>query len=216
MVNFLTYCKARILTALLLFLSLYLGCIASASFALSAPADQAEVDADAAAAGEVVAAFHRALVEVLQTSEHSAREALLQPQITAAFDVHRISTISLGRTWRTLSDEQQTAFIELLTTLITATYADRFDSNSGQRFVTDEVEAVKSGFVVRTRLTRINAEDVSLHYFLRGGRIFNVVADGVSDLSLRRADYNSIIKSQGYEALLAHIADKIELARSGQ
>ena len=39
--------------------------------------------------------------------------------------------------------------------------------------------------------------------------MFNVVADGVSDLSVRRADYNSIVKSEGYAALLERMRDNI-------
>jgi phospholipid transport system substrate-binding protein len=214
MVNLLTLRTASFARALLLFIAVGCGWPAwsiTQPAAVASPAGQ-----EAAPTEAVVERFHQALIEALQLAEHSLREAHLQPRIAQAFDVRRISAISLGRTWRTLTDEQQTAFIELLTALITATYADRFDGFSGQQFVTDGVDPVKSGFIVRTRLTRSNAEDVSLHYFLRSGRIFNVVADGVSDLSLRRADYNSIIKNQGYEALLTHIADKIKLARSEQ
>ena len=179
-------------------------------------AQAAPVSSDADTATGNVEAFHQALVEALDMDQHEAREAHLLPQVKQVFDVQRIAAVSLGRTWRTLTESQQTGFIDLLTTLIVATYADRFDGFNGQRFVSDATEAVKSGFVVKTRLQRAGGEDVSLHYFLRDGRIFNVVADGVSDLSLRRADYNSIIKSQGYAALLTHIEDKIALARSAQ
>lgn len=163
-----------------------------------------------------VAAFHATLAAVGKVTDHSAREAQLAPIIAEVFDLRRISAISLGRTWRTLSEAQQDAFVELLNVLVVATYADRFDSDTGQQFVTDKVLAVKSGFVVHTRLLRETADDVSLNYYARNGRVFNVVADGVSDLSLRRADYNSIIKNQGYPALLAHIEEKIDLARGGQ
>ena len=44
---------------------------------------------------------------------------------------------------------------------------------------------------------------------LSSGRVFNVVADGVSDLSLRRADYNSIIKREGYDALIQQVEANI-------
>ena len=39
---------------------------------------------------------------------------------------------------------------------------------------------------------------------------------GVSDLSLRRADYNSIVKKEGYASLLAHLRNKIKQARDQQ
>ena len=72
---------------------------------------------------------------------------------------------------------------------------------------------MRTGDVVRTRLLREAEADVTLDYFLRAGRVFNVVADGVSDLSLRRADYSSIIKTEGFAALLTHIQRKIDEAR---
>ena len=50
---------------------------------------------------------------------------------------------------------------------------------------------------------------------MKGGRIFNVIADGVSDLSLRRADYNSILKQEGYDSLVQHLRDKTAAARNG-
>ena len=133
--------------------------------------------------------------------------------IDAFFDITRIAAVSLGRTWRDLTDTQQTEFVSLLSELVVATYADRFDGYSGQQFVTDEVRAVRTGDVVRTRLLREAEADVTLDYFLRAGRVFNVVADGVSDLSLRRADYSSIIKTEGFAALLTHIQRKIDEAR---
>ncbi|MFZ8890496.1 MAG: ABC transporter substrate-binding protein, partial [Pseudomonadales bacterium] len=71
-------------------------------------------------------------------------------------------------------------------------------------------------FVVYTTLERPGNSSVSLNYFLRDGGIFNVVADGVSDLSLRRADYNSIVKKEGYASLLAHLRNKIKQARDRQ
>ena len=157
--------------------------------------------------------FHAALLQAMRTPDYAARATALQPVIDASFDITRIAAVSLGRTWRDLTETQQTEFVSLLSELVVATYADRFDGYSGQQFVTDEVRAVRTGDVVRTRLLREAEADVTLDYFLRAGRVFNVVADGVSDLSLRRADYSSIIKTEGFAALLTHIQRKIDEAR---
>ena len=37
-----------------------------------------------------------------------------------------------------------------------------------------------------------------------------MVAEGVSDLSLKRAEYGSIMKSDGLDALLEKLSDQIE------
>jgi len=175
----------------------------------------------APAAGEdsaqgVTEQFHKVLLQAAGLEMMGDREALLGPAIADAFNVERIASVSLGRTWKGLSEAERAEFTELLAALIVATYADRFDQYTGQRFVTDRVEAVRTGFVVYTTLERPGNSSVSLNYFLRDGGIFNVVADGVSDLSLRRADYNSIVKKEGYASLLAHLRNKIKQARDRQ
>ena len=174
----------------------------------------ADTDADAYQAS--VESFHQVLIDVMQISDQASREEALLASITTLFDITRIASISLGRTWRSMPDEQQEAFTALLSELIVATYADRFDRYNQQHFETHSVTPVKSGFVVQTYLHRPDGDAVTLDYFMRDGRVFNVVADGVSDLSLRRADYNSIVKTQGYEALVAHMRDKITIARDQQ
>ena len=174
----------------------------------SVPSDEMQSEAR-----QLIEEFHAALLQAMRTPDYAARATALQPVIDASFDITRIAGISLGRTWRDLTDTQQTEFVSLLSELVVATYADRFEGYSGQQFVTDEVRAVRTGDVVRTRLLREAEADVTLDYFLRAGRVFNVVADGVSDLSLRRADYSSIIKTEGFAALLTHIQRKIDEAR---
>ncbi len=163
---------------------------------------------------DVVERLHAGLLAAMQLDTHSEREAYLQPIIADVFDNRRIAGISLGRTWRDLSAQQRAEFEAKLLDLVVATYADRFDNFNGQQFVTDGVQAVKNNVVVQTRLQRADADDVKLDYVLREGRVFNVVADGVSDLSLRRADYNSIIKQEGYDSLLEHLAEKTAAARA--
>ena len=129
--------------------------------------------------------------------------------IPGFFDIGTVSRITLGRTWRDLDDARKREFRDLLVALIVATYADRFDSFDGQRFERIESLAGRRGWVVKTQLVRANGERVNLDYYFNAGSVFNVVADGVSDLSLRRADYNSIIKQEGYDALIRDIKENI-------
>ena len=165
-----------------------LGALLFAGASLIGPAHAEVAEADA---GAGIEDFHGALIAAMQMPGHAEREAALLPVAAELFDLPRIAGISLGRTWRDLDESQRQAFQDNLLALIVATYADRFDSYGDQQFVTDDVQAVRTGHVVRTRLLRPGEDDVTLDYFVRDGRVFNVVADGVSDLSLRRADYTS-------------------------
>jgi phospholipid transport system substrate-binding protein len=162
-----------------------------------------------------VTRLQEALLEAMRShGSRGEREAFLTPVVAAVFDLHNIARISLGPTWRQLEEPARAEFIARLQVLITATYAARFEANEGLSFQILAVDEASRGQVVRTRLLRPPEDPVSLDYFLRDGRIFDVVADGVSDLSLRRADYASIIQSRGYPALLEDLDASIAKLRS--
>ena len=155
--------------------------------------------------------FHTALVAMMKsTAPPDARALTLEEVVDTLFDVATISRISLGRTWPTLDSAAKAQFASRLRRLITVTYVDRFGDFNNQEFATVGVQEAPRGWVVKTELTRANGGIVPLDYYFREDKVYNVVADGVSDLSLRRADYSSIIKEQGYEGLLAHIDASIE------
>jgi phospholipid transport system substrate-binding protein len=170
-----------------------------------------------AAAAEPAAqidALHAVLIKAMKHGGSKAeRTALIEANVVDSFDFETIAKVSVGRDWQKIGADGQKRLTELLRQLSLATYADRFDSFEGQAFVQDGVVTGKSGTVIKTHILRSNGEKVSLHYYFRNGRIFNVVADGVSDLALRRADYGSILRREGFPALLTHIERNIDELR---
>lgn len=190
-------------------LCLFVGCgmpLAQALEPESAAVEQVELEA---AAQQSVDAFHAALESALRSgAPFTTRLALVEPQVQAHFNLTTIARLSLGATWRNLNATEREQFSLALKDLIAATYADRFANDSGQRFEFIGVNPGRRGPVVRTQLVRQSGAPVRLDYHFRDGQIYNVVADGVSDLSLRRADYNSIVKQQSFAALLVHILEQ--------
>lgn len=172
----------------------------------------------AAASGrDVVEGFHGALIETMRLgADYPTRVDRLGPAVDAAFDVPTIAKVSLGATWRTLAAAQREQFVALLRDLVVSTYANRFVRDSGQAFETLSEASPRPGrTLVKTRLVRRTGEPVTLDYYLTNERIYDIVADGVSDLSLRRADYAAIVEREGFEGLLAEIRTTIAKHRSG-
>jgi len=154
--------------------------------------------------------LHDTLLEAMRHGgTHAERVAIVEPVVVALYDFETIARVSVGREWSKIGADGQQRLVDLLRRLSLATYADRFDSFAGQRFEREGVVTGKSGTVVKAVIVRSNGERVALHYYFRNDRIFNVVADGVSDLALRRADYGSILRREGFAALLGHIERNI-------
>ncbi len=138
----------------------------------------------------------------------------LDPLVRKTYDMPFISKTVLSKHWDTLNDGQRSKFIETFTRLGIATYAANFDSYSGERFkVISEKEASAGRILVKTHLIKSDGGKVELDYLLhRTGsewRVINVIAEGVSDLALKRADYSNFLKNKSFEALISKLNEKI-------
>jgi phospholipid transport system substrate-binding protein len=166
---------------------------------------------------DVVENLHGALLAVMKDGQKigfKGRFGQLAPVITASFDLTFIAKTAMGRHWDTLDRSQKSKFVETFRTLSIATYAANFDSYSGERFkVISENELDYGQCQVRSQLIKSAGGEVSLDYILRPmdrqWRIINVIANGVSDLALKRADYSQFLKTNGFDALLGKLNEKI-------
>jgi len=162
-------------------------------------------------------AANEQLIEVMQSAEtlgFQGRFEKLQPIITQLFDTPTIARVILSRYWKEISDQQKSDFIVLFNHLSTATYASRFDSYSGESFTDLGSEELNKGrLLVKTELQRPDEDPVRMDYLLQknddGWRIISVIADGVNDLSLKRAEYATIIREKGFDGLIGDIREKI-------
>ncbi len=166
---------------------------------------------------DVVENLHATLLTVMKEGPrmgYQGRYDRLAPVIVAGFDMPFIAKTVMGGYWETLKAEQKSKFIEVFSNLSIATYAANFDAYSGERFkVVSEKEAAGGRILVQAQLIKSDGGQVQLDYLLhRAGsrwRIINVVAEGVSDLALKRTDYTSFLKSKGFDPLLLRLNEKI-------
>jgi phospholipid transport system substrate-binding protein len=167
---------------------------------------------------DVVNRLNASIIGVLQEAEelgYEGRLARLAPVLDETFDLAYMAHKAVGRHWMKLSEEDQQRWRATFEQLTHANYAGRFDRYSGQTFETLGSEPGASETVlVRTRLVNPTGEDVELSYRLRqteaGWKIIDVYLKGtVSELALRRSEYSSVLKRDGFEALLASLNRKI-------
>ncbi len=168
-------------------------------------------------ATQVIERLETTLLTVMKEGKklgYKGRYDQLEPVIRATFDMPFISKTVLGRQWEILNDGQRSRFVETFTRLGIATYAANFDDYSGEHFkVIMEKEVSAGRILVKTHLIKSDGGKVELDYLLHridnAWRVINVIAEGVSDLALKRADYTNFLKNKSLEALIAKLDEKI-------
>jgi phospholipid transport system substrate-binding protein len=118
-----------------------------------------------------------------------------------------IAEFALRRQWPSLSASERERFVEAFERLSVTTYASRFRGITADTFtLTGEKEAAGGRVQVDAAIVRPDADAVPLEYLLeqRDGawRIINIVADGVSDLALKRAEYQRLLADGTVEDLI--------------
>lgn len=175
-------------------------------------------DQGTAAAKEVVETFQRDLIAVMKGGKDtgfSGRYNKLYDAVAASHDLTKIARIVVGKEWENLSENQQQKLVEVFSKLSVASYAHNFKDYDGEAFVFDSQEETgKGGVVIHSHLTIPDEKDVKFDYMLKENgnswRIINIIANGVSDLALKRTEYTSILQREGFDALITKINEKID------
>jgi ABC-type transporter MlaC component len=99
---------------------------------------------------------------------------------------------------------------------VAATYADQFDSYSGERLQVTGKKPFAANIVVETRVVKSDGKPVEIDYLMYrdGGfwQIADVYLDGtISQLAVRRSEFYSILKQQGVDGLIAALNRKVDL-----
>lgn len=166
----------------------------------------------------VVEELHANLLAVMReanTLGFEGRRERLDPVLRERFNFAFMARKSVGRYWSELDAEQRAELVASLSDLAIATYAARFSGFDGERFETlARQDASHDTVLVKTRILPGSGDEVPLDYRLqqdRNGkwRIIDVFLNGtVSELALRRAEYSSVIKRDGFPALLIALGER--------
>ncbi len=165
----------------------------------------------------VIKELHSKLLYIMQNAEplaYQGRYNEMEEIVISRFDTPLIAKVIMSRYWRQLDEEKKMDFIKLFQRLSVATYASRFDGYDGESFVELSAETLKKGrLLIKTELKRTKDKPVHLDYLMHETdgewKIISVIANGVNDLSLKRAEYATVIKDRGFDGLVEEVSRKI-------
>ena len=169
-----------------------------------------------------IATLQRGLIALSQQAPHATvdeRYKALEPLIVATHDLQYIAEFALRRQWPQIAEAERARFIAAFQRLSVMTYAARFVNVGPNTFRPIALGAAPEAgrAQVTTAIARAGQPDVSFEYLLQQGgggwRIVNVVADGVSDLALKRAEYQRILASGTLDTLIKELEAQTERLR---
>lgn len=171
-----------------------------------------------ATAKQVVEKFQTDLITVMKEGKqlgYAGRYEKLKDSVANSHDLSKIARIVVGKEGEKLTEDQQQKLDDVFSKLSIASYAHNFKDYSGEEFVFDsEEQTTRGGVVVHSHLVIPDDKPVKFDYMLKekgnSWRIINIIANGVSDLALKRSEYTTILQREGFDALIAKINEKID------
>ncbi len=145
----------------------------------------------------------------LQGSAHQAeRQARLRRISGQAFDWQEMAQRALGVHWRDRTPQQQQEFVALLRDLVERVYMQRLESAIEEKreiqYEGEEIEGARA--VVMTEVVTTRGQEVPIRYRLHNPdgrwRIYDVLVEGISLVNNYRSQFNHIITSSSYQALV--------------
>jgi phospholipid transport system substrate-binding protein len=169
--------------------------------------------------GDIVQGFYDALLNTMKngrTLGESGRFAQLEPIIHRTFDVPLMTRLSVGPSWATLTEVQRQVVTDSFERYISAIYAERFDSYSGQKLQVTGEQPDASGVIVRSRIVKADGDPVDVDYMMRRSGatwlISDIYLDGtISEVATRRSEFAAILRSQGIDGLIAALNRKADI-----
>jgi phospholipid transport system substrate-binding protein len=172
-----------------------------------------------ASAQDGVRGFYETLVATMKggrTLGESGCYARLAPIVEKIFDLPLMARLAVGPSWTTLSPAQRQQVTDAFGHYVTATYADRFDSYSGEQLLVTGEQPYGAEIIVQTKIVKANGDSVTLNYRMQenGGswQIADVYLDGtISQLATQRSDFHAILQREGIDGLIMALNRKVDL-----
>jgi len=144
----------------------------------------------------------------------NGRYARVEPVVQRVFDMQLMTRLAIGPEWERLDDAERQQVSQAFARYISAVYAERFDTYSGEvmRVIGEQPAGGKT--IVTTEIVKSDGNAVRLNYLLsqKGDvwQIADVYLNGsISELATRRSEFGAILRSQGINGLIVTLNAKV-------
>jgi phospholipid transport system substrate-binding protein len=128
------------------------------------------------------------------------------------FDYPDTARRSLGQHWNGRTPEQQQEFVKLFADILDRAYVSKIDLYQGERvqYTGETIDGNEA--TVKTMIAAKQGSDIPVDYrmHMKNGRwvVYDVIIEGVSLVSNYRTQFNKVIQTESYDALVQRLRAK--------
>jgi phospholipid transport system substrate-binding protein len=149
-------------------------------------------------------------------AKQAERQARLRKIADQAFDWEEMARRALAVHWHDRTPPQQQEFVQLFRDLVERIYMQRIESAIQEKreiqYVGEEVDGSRA--VVKTNVVTRRNQQVPIEYRLHKAegrwQIYDVLAEGISLVNNYRSQFNRIISSASYNALVDKMRARLD------
>ncbi|MBZ0154604.1 MAG: ABC transporter substrate-binding protein [Alphaproteobacteria bacterium] len=150
--------------------------------------------------------------EMKRPERTKERRAALRKVVGERFDFEEMARRSLALHWNKRTPEERKEFVSLYSDLLERTYINKIEGYSDEKILYTGESTDGEYASVRTKIVTKKNVEIPIEYRLlrRDGKweAYDVVIEGVSLVNNYRSQFNSIMRSRGYEELIRRMEKK--------
>jgi phospholipid transport system substrate-binding protein len=152
--------------------------------------------------------------ELKKPENSQKRREKIRQEIQKQFNFEEMSKRSLAQHWAQRSPKEKEEFISLFKDLLERSYIKKIEAYTDEKIVYSNEMPDGEYSVVKTKIITAKNIEIPIDYRLLKGAaqwsVYDVVIEGVSLINNYRTQFNKIIRSQSFEALLKRMKNKQE------
>lgn len=137
---------------------------------------------------------------------------LVEQKILPNFDFRQMTQLAVGKNWSKATPEQQESLVNEFRTMLVRTYSASLSSVADYRIEFKPLKAApaETDVTVNTEVSKPGAPPIPIDYRMEkkdaGWKVYDVLVDNVSMVTVYRNSFNSEVRKGGVEGLLAALS----------
>lgn len=177
--------------------------------------------ATVAQAGEPTDQLRTQVDEVLKVLRNPAlrtpdkaeeRRDVIRKVANQIFDFEETAKRALGPHWAARTPAERKEFVALFTDLLERSYVTRIEQYGGEKVTYAGDQVTGDQAIVKTRIASKTGTEIPVDYRMHkmssGWRVYDVNIEGVSLVSNYRTQFNKIVQTESYQALVDRLKSR--------